>query len=274
MYKDRKDDNFKKNKRDFDNRDDFKRDNENQPDKDIIFGRNSVSEAIKAERPLDSILVARGEHTGSIPKILADAKKEDIPVKEVDRKKLDFMCGHGNHQGIVAVGAVKAYSTVDDIFALAEEKGEAPFIIVCDEIEDPHNLGAIIRTAEAAGAHGVIVPKRRSAPLSFAVSKTSAGAVEFMHVARVTNIPQTLEELKDRGVWVYCADMDGEAFYNANLKGSVALVIGSEGKGVGRLVKEKCDVVLSMPMKGKINSLNASVAAGILMYEISKQRDI
>ena len=274
MYKDRKDDNFKKNKRDFDNRDDFKRDNENQPDKDIIFGRNSVSEAIKAERPLDSILVARGEHTGSIPKILADAKKGDIPVKEVDRKKLDFMCGHGNHQGIVAVGAVKAYSTVDDIFALAEEKGEAPFIIVCDEIEDPHNLGAIIRTAEAAGAHGVIVPKRRSAPLSFAVSKTSAGAVEFMHVARVTNIPQTLEELKDRGVWVYCADMDGEAFYNANLKGSVALVIGSEGKGVGRLVKEKCDVVLSMPMKGKINSLNASVAAGILMYEISKQRDI
>ena len=274
MYRDRKDDNFKKNKRDFDNRDDFKRDNENQPDKDIIFGRNSVSEAIKAERPLDSILVARGERTGSIPKILADAKKGDIPVKEVDRKKLDFMCGHGNHQGIVAVGAVKAYSTVDDIFALAEEKGEAPFIIVCDEIEDPHNLGAIIRTAEAAGAHGVIVPKRRSAPLSFAVSKTSAGAVEFMHVARVTNIPQTLEELKDRGVWVYCADMDGEAFYNANLKGSVALVIGSEGKGVGRLVKEKCDVVLSMPMKGKINSLNASVAAGILMYEISKQRDI
>lgn len=274
MYKDRREDNFKKNKRDFDNRDDFKRDNENQPDKDIIFGRNSVSEAIKAERPLDSILVARGERTGSIPKILADAKKGDIPVKEVDRKKLDFMCGHGNHQGIVAVGAVKAYSTVDDIFALAEEKGEAPFIIVCDEIEDPHNLGAIIRTAEAAGAHGVIVPKRRSAPLSFAVSKTSAGAVEFMHVARVTNIPQTLEELKDRGVWVYCADMDGEAFYNANLKGSVALVIGSEGKGVGRLVKEKCDVVLSMPMKGKINSLNASVAAGILMYEISKQRDI
>ncbi len=274
MYKDRREDNFKKNKRDFDNRDDFKRDNENQPDKDIIFGRNSVSEAIKAERPLDSILVARGEHTGSIPKILKDAKNADIPVKEVDRKKLDFMCGHGNHQGIVAVGAVKAYSTVDDIFALAEEKGEAPFIVVCDEIEDPHNLGAIIRTAEAAGAHGVIVPKRRSAPLSFAVSKTSAGAVEFMHVARVTNIPQTLEELKERGVWIYCADMDGETFYNANLKGSVALVIGSEGKGVGRLVKEKCDVVLSMPMKGRINSLNASVAAGILMYEISKQRDI
>ena len=272
MYKDRREDNFKKNKRDFDDRDDFRKEG-NQPDKDIIFGRNSVSEAIKAERPLDSILVARGEHTGSIPKILSDAKNADIPVKEVDRKKLDFMCGHGNHQGIVAVGAVKAYSTIDDIFARAEEKGEAPFIIVCDEIEDPHNLGAIIRTAEAAGAHVVIVPKRRSAPLSFAVSKTSAGAVEFMHVARVTNIPQTIDDLKKRGVWVYCADMDGEPFYKSNLKGAIALVIGSEGNGVGRLVKEKCDVTLSMPMKGKINSLNASVAAGILMYEVSRQRD-
>lgn len=247
---------------------------ENNNEKDIIFGRNSVSEAIKAERPLDSILVARGERGGSVPKIIADAKNADIPVKEVDRKKLDYMCGHANHQGIIAVGAVKAYCSVDDIFACAEKRGESPFIIVCDEIEDPHNLGAIIRTAEAAGAHGVIVPKRRSAPLSFAVSKTSAGAVEFMNVARVTNIPQTVEELKSRGVWVYCADMDGEVFYNADLKGSVALVIGSEGKGVGRLVKEKCDAVLSMPMKGKINSLNASVAAGILMYEISKQRDI
>lgn len=275
MYKDRKDDKFNERKKSFDNpRDDFSPEKENQPDKDVIFGRNSVQEAIKAERPLDSIMVARGERSGSIPKILSDARKADIPVKEVDRKKLDFMCGHGNHQGIIAVGAVKAYSSVDDIFALAEERGEPPFIIVCDEIEDPHNLGAIIRTAEAAGAHGVIVPKRRSASLSFTVSKTSAGAVEFMHVARVTNIPQTLDELKERGLWIYCADMDGEAFYNADLKGAIALVIGSEGKGVGRLVKEKCDVVLSMPMKGKINSLNASVAAGILMYEISKQRDI
>ncbi len=275
MYRDRKDDKFKGRKKDFvDRADDFRKENDNRSDKDIIFGRNSVSEAIKAGRALDSILVARGERTGSVSKIIADARDADIPVKEVDRKKLDFMCGHGNHQGVIAVGAVKAYSTIEDIFSLAEEKGEQPFIIVCDEIEDPHNLGAIIRTAEASGAHGVIVPKRRSAPLSYAVSKTSAGAVEFMHVARVTNIPQTLDELKKRGVWVYCADMDGEAFYNANLKGAVALVIGSEGNGVGRLVKEKCDVVLSMPMKGKINSLNASVAAGILMYEISKQRDL
>jgi 23S rRNA (guanosine2251-2'-O)-methyltransferase len=241
---------------------------------EIIYGRNSVMEAVKAGTPINRILYASGECTGSLKSILAIAKDKGILSAVQDRKKLDEICGNKNHQGIVAVGAVKAYSTVDDIFARAEEKGEAPFIIVCDEIEDPHNLGAIIRTAEAAGAHGVIVPKRRSAPLSFAVAKTSAGAVEFMHVARVTNIPQILEELKERGVWIYCADMDGETFYNANLKGSVALVIGSEGKGVGRLVKEKCDVILSMPMKGKINSLNASVAAGVLMYEISKQRDI
>lgn len=273
MYKN-KNDNFNDRKKKFDGHKEEFSERENQNEKDIIFGRNSVQEAIKAGRPLDSVMVARGERSGSVPKILADAKNAGIPIKEVDRKKLDFLCGHANHQGVIAMGAVKAYSSVDDIFEKAAQKGEPPFIIVCDEIEDPHNLGAIIRTAEAAGAHGVIVPKRRSAPLSFAVAKTSAGAVEFMHVARVTNIPQTLDELKERGVWIYCADMDGETFYNADLKGAVALVIGSEGKGVGRLVKEKCDVILSMPMKGQINSLNASVAAGILMYEISKQRDI
>lgn len=247
--------------------------NERENEKDVIFGRNSVAEAIKSGRPLDSVMVARGDRSGSIPKIVADAKKAGIVIKEVDPKKLDFICGHNNHQGIAAFGAVKEYSSVEDIFATAEERGESPFIIICDEIEDPHNLGAIIRTAEAAGAHGVIIPKRRSASLSFTVAKTSAGAVEFMHVARVTNIPQTIDELKKRGVWVYCADMDGEPFYKSNLKGAIALVIGSEGNGVGRLVKEKCDVTLSMPMKGKINSLNASVAAGILMYEVSRQRD-
>ncbi len=247
--------------------------NERENEKDVIFGRNSVAEAIKSGRPLDSVMVARGDRSGSIPKIVADAKKAGIVIKEVDAKKLDFICGHNNHQGIAAMGAVKEYSSIEDIFTTAEERGEAPFIIICDEIEDPHNLGAIIRTAEAAGAHGVIIPKRRSASLSFTVAKTSAGAVEFMHVARVTNIPQTIDELKKRGVWVYCADMDGEPFYKSNLKGSIALVIGSEGNGVGRLVKEKCDVTLSMPMKGKINSLNASVAAGILMYEVSRQRD-
>lgn len=252
---------------------DVSQNNERENEKDVIFGRNSVAEAIKSGRPLDSVMVARGDRSGSIPKIVADAKKAGIVIKEVDPKKLDFVCGHNNHQGIAAFGAVKEYSTVEDIFATAEERNEPPFIIICDEIEDPHNLGAIIRTAEAAGAHGVIIPKRRSASLSFTVAKTSAGAVEFMHVARVTNIPQTIDELKKRGVWVYCADMDGEPFYKSNLKGAIALVIGSEGNGVGRLVKEKCDVTLSMPMKGKINSLNASVAAGILMYEVSRQRD-
>ena len=252
---------------------DISQNNERENEKDVIFGRNSVAEAIKSGRPLDSVMVARGDRSGSIPKIVADAKKAGIVIKEVDPKKLDFVCGHNNHQGIAAFGAVKEYSSVEDIFATAEERNEPPFIIICDEIEDPHNLGAIIRTAEAAGAHGVIIPKRRSASLSFTVAKTSAGAVEFMHVARVTNIPQTIDELKKRGVWVYCADMDGEPFYKSNLKGAIALVIGSEGNGVGRLVKEKCDVTLSMPMKGKINSLNASVAAGILMYEVSRQRD-
>ena len=252
---------------------DISQSNERENEKDVIFGRNSVAEAIKSGRPLDSVMVARGDRSGSIPKIVADAKKAGIVIKEVDAKKLDFICGHNNHQGIAAMGAVKEYSSIEDIFATAEERDEPPFIIICDEIEDPHNLGAIIRTAEAAGAHGVIIPKRRSASLSFTVAKTSAGAVEFMHVARVTNIPQTIDELKKRGVWVYCADMDGEPFYKSNLKGAIALVIGSEGNGVGRLVKEKCDVTLSMPMKGKINSLNASVAAGILMYEVSRQRD-
>ncbi len=252
---------------------DISQNNERENEKDVIFGRNSVAEAIKSGRPLDSVMVARGDRSGSIPKIVADAKKAGIVIKEVDAKKLDFICGHNNHQGIAAMGAVKEYSSVEDIFTTAEERNESPFIIICDEIEDPHNLGAIIRTAEAAGAHGVIIPKRRSASLSFTVAKTSAGAVEFMHVARVTNIPQTIDELKKRGVWVYCADMDGEPFYKSNLKGAIALVIGSEGNGVGRLVKEKCDVTLSMPMKGKINSLNASVAAGILMYEVSRQRD-
>ena len=252
---------------------DISQSNERENEKDVIFGRNSVAEAIKSGRPLDSVMVARGDRSGSIPKIVADAKKAGIVIKEVDAKKLDFICGHNNHQGIAAMGAVKEYYSIEDIFATAEERNESPFIIICDEIEDPHNLGAIIRTAEAAGAHGVIIPKRRSASLSFTVAKTSAGAVEFMHVARVTNIPQTIDELKKRGVWVYCADMDGEPFYKSNLKGAVALVIGSEGNGVGRLVKEKCDVTLSMPMKGKINSLNASVAAGILMYEVSRQRD-
>lgn len=250
-----------------------KKPNEEPRDADVIFGRNPVLEAIKSGRPLDRLLVARGEHSGSVPQIVALAVQAGVPVKDVDRKKLDFLCGHGNHQGIAAVGAVKEYCSVDDLFAEAERRGEPPFFVICDEIEDPHNLGAIIRTAEAAGAHGLIVPKRRSAPLSGIVAKTSAGAVEFLPIARVANLAQTIGQLKERGVWVYCADMDGEPYDKANLTGPVALVVGSEGSGVGRLVKETCDGVLSLPMKGKINSLNASVAAGILLYEIARHRD-
>lgn len=248
-----------------------KRDDARERD-DIIIGRNSVSEALRSGRAVDTLLVARGERSGSVSKLIAIARDKGVVVKEVDPKKLDFMCAHGNHQGVIAQCAVKEYSDVEDIFALAAERGEPPFIIVCDEIEDPHNFGAIIRTAEAAGAHGIIVPKRRSAPLSFAVGKASAGAVEYLPVARVGNLVSAIEELKERGVWIYCADMDGEPYYKTDLRGPIALVVGSEGSGVGRLVKEKCDFCLSLPMKGQINSLNASVAAGIIMYEISRQR--
>lgn len=239
---------------------------------DIIAGRNPVSEALRSGRAIDSILIAKGELNGSIKVIAAKAKAMKIPVKETDRKKLDQMCGGASHQGIVALAAIKEYSTVDDIFALAESRNEKPFIIVLDEIEDAHNLGAIIRTAECAGAHGIIIPKRRAAGLSYAVGKTSAGAYEYMPVARVTNIPNTLDELKEKGCWIYAADMDGSVYSEHDLRGACALVIGSEGKGVGRLVREKCDVILSLPMCGKINSLNASVAAGILMYEFTRQR--
>jgi 23S rRNA (guanosine2251-2'-O)-methyltransferase len=204
--------------------------------------------------------------------ILAKARDRQIPVKEVDRAKLDYITGSSVHQGIAAFAAVKDYSSVDEIFEYAESRGESPFIVVLDEIEDPHNLGAIIRTAECAGVHGVIIPKRRSAGLSYVVGKASAGAVEYMRVARVTNIASLLDELKDRGVWIYGADMNGEDYTKCDLSGACAIVIGNEGKGISRLVRQKCDVIVSLPMKGKINSLNASVAAGILMYHAAKGR--
>ena len=239
---------------------------------DIIAGRNPVMEAIRRGRSIESILVAKGERSGSVVAIIAKAKQKNIPVKDVDSKKLDFLAKGVNHQGIVAQCAVKEYSTLEDIFALAEERGESPFIIVLDKIEDPHNLGAIIRTAECAGAHGVIIPERRSAGLSYTVEKTSAGALEYMPVVRVKNISAVLQKLKDKGIWVYGADMDGEHYKKINFDGAVALVIGNEGKGISPLVAKDCDVIVSLPMKGKINSLNASVAAGILMYEIADKR--
>lgn len=246
--------------------------NENDVKPDIIAGRNPVSEAIRSSRPIDKILVARGEKSGAVVGILAKARDKKIPIKEVDRTKLDYISGGAAHQGIIAFAAVKEYSTVEEIFEYAQSRGEAPFIIVLDEVEDPHNLGAIIRTAECAGAHGVIVPKRRSASLSYTVGKASAGAVEYMRVARVTNIAKLIDELKEKGVWFFGADMNGTDYTECDFSGACAIVIGNEGKGISRLVREKCDVIVSLPMKGKINSLNASVAAGILIYNALKYR--
>ena len=242
-----------------------------RPAEDYITGRNAVTEALRSNRALDRLLVARGEHTGSVGVLIAKCRERGIPVKEVDSRKLDSLAGP-HHQGVVAVAACKEYATLDDLFALAESRGEAPFFVVLDELEDPHNLGAILRTAEATGVHGVIVPKRRSAGLTTAVYKASAGAVEYVPVARVSNISETLKELKKRGLWIYGLDMDGEVWCKTDLKGAVALVVGSEGQGIGRLVREQCDFVLSLPMAGQISSLNASVACGVILYEAARQK--
>lgn len=247
-------------------------DKNNDVKSDVIAGRNPVSEAIRSNRPIDKILVARGEKSGAVVGILAKAKDKQIPIKEVDKTKLDYISGNATHQGIIAFAAVKDYCTVEEIFEYAQSRNEAPFIMVLDELEDPHNLGAIIRTAECAGVHGVIVPKRRSASLSYTVGKASAGAIEYMRVARVTNIAKLIDELKEKNVWVYGADMNGTDYTKCDFSGACAIVIGNEGKGISRLVREKCDVIVSLPMKGKINSLNASVAAGILMYSAMKNR--
>ncbi len=248
-------------------------DNQNREKKDdVIAGRNPVSEALASNRPIESILIAKNNHAGSIVAIISKAKKKGITIKEVDSKKLDFMTGGATHQGIVALAAVKEYSSVEDILSLAKEREESPFIIILDEIEDPHNLGAIIRTAECSGAHGVIIKKRHSAGLSYTVGKASAGAVEYVPVARVNNISAVIDELKEQNIWVYGADMNGTDYEKCDFSGGVALVIGNEGKGISRLVREKCDNIVSLPLKGKINSLNASVAAGILMYKVSSFR--
>lgn len=240
---------------------------------DLIIGRNAVREALKAERPAECLMVQKGERKGSVSPLVAQCIEMKIPVKEVDVKKLDFMCGHSNHQGVILVAAAKEYSTLDDIFENAREKGEAPFIIICDGLQDPHNLGAIIRSAEAAGVHGVVIPSRNSVGLGYTVGKSSAGALEYMPVARVTNINSAIAEMKDRGVWVYAADMDGKPYYETDMSGAVAIIVGSEGKGISRLVKENADVTVSIPMSGKINSLNASVAASILMFSAARDRN-
>ena len=246
----------------------------NQPyqNDELLIGRNPVAEALSAGRSIIKVMVAKGNQSGAAVEITAKAKKAGIPVQEVERKKLDFMTGGAAHQGIAALCAMKEYASVEDILDLAEERGEQPFIIILDEIEDPHNLGAIIRSAECVGAHGVIIKKRRNAGLTYTAYKAAAGALEYLPVARVTNIADTIDDLKRRNIWIYGADMNGEDYRKTNFSGGAALVIGNEGKGISRLVREKCDVIVSLPMKGRINSLNASVAAGILMYKVAESR--
>lgn len=237
-----------------------------------IEGRNAVIEAFRSGKTIDKVFILDGCQDGPIQTVKREAKKHDCIVQFVKKERLDQLSETGHHQGVIAYAAAYEYAEVEDILALAREKKEPPFIFLLDNIEDPHNLGAIIRTANLAGAHGVIIPKRRAAGLTATVARTSAGALNYTPVAKVTNLANTIEELKKEGMWFVCADMGGEVMYDLNLKGSIGLVIGNEGEGVSRLVKEKCDYIASIPMKGDIDSLNASVAAGVLAYEIVRQR--
>ncbi|CUX64741.1 MULTISPECIES: 23S rRNA (guanosine(2251)-2'-O)-methyltransferase RlmB [Lacrimispora] len=237
-----------------------------------IEGRNAVLEAFRSGKTIDKLYVQKGVQDGPIQSIIREAKKKDTIINFVERERLDQMSEEGHHQGVIAHAAAYEYAEVEDMLKAAEEKGEPPFLFLLDGIEDPHNLGAIIRTANLAGAHGVIIPKRRAVGLTATVAKTSAGALNYTPVAKVTNLTATMEELKKKGMWFVCADMDGDVMYRVNLKGPIGLVIGSEGSGVGKLIKETCDMVASIPMKGDIDSLNASVAAGVLAYEIVRQR--
>ena len=240
---------------------------------DVLIGRNAVTEALRAGRGINKILLADGDREGQVSEIVALAKERGIILQFVERSKIESVAGGLRHQGVMAYVAPVAYAELEDILRKAEEAGEPPFLLLLDELEDPHNLGALLRTADATGVHGVLIPKRRSVPLTATVAKTSAGAVEYVPVARIGNISQTLKNLKEKGFWVAGADMDGsQNYYEADLTGPLVLVVGSEGKGMGRLTKEQCDFIVKMPMVGKINSLNASVAGSILMYESMRQR--
>ncbi len=240
---------------------------------DLIEGRNAVIEALKSDRTIEQILIAKGDNEGSINVVYALAKEKNIVIKEVERKKLDQMSETKSHQGVMAIVTPYKYYEIDQILNSAKEKGEKPFIVILDEIEDPHNFGSIVRCAEVCGVHGIIIPKRRNVGVTPTVYKSSAGAVEHMKIAKVTNINATIQLLKDEGIWVYGADMDGESYcFETDFKGAVAIVIGSEGRGISKLTKEKCDVLVKIPMVGEINSLNASVAGGIIMYEVLKQK--
>ncbi len=241
-------------------------------DECLSVGRNAVKELLSGERDIEKIYVQRGEREGSLKVLVAMARERKIPVSELEKARLDAMSKGVNHQGIIAVASEHNYSSVDEILAYAEEKGEKPFLILLDGVEDPHNLGAIIRSAECCGAHGVIIPKRRAVGLTPVVSKASAGAVEHMRVAKVTNLSQTIDELKERGFWVYGADMGGKEYYSTDFSGSVCLVLGSEGFGISRLVREKCDFIVSIPLYGNVNSMNVSCAGAVLFAEIAKQK--
>lgn len=247
---------------------------DNKEFSDLIIGRNPVMEALRSNCELDKIIISHGTSGGSIVPILEKARAQKVPIREVPKQKLDFMCGGKVHQGIAAVIASHPYCEIDDILNVSKQKGKDPFIIICDGLEDPHNLGAIIRTAEACGVDGIIIPKNRAASVNATVAKASSGALMYSNIARVTNITKAIETLKANGIWVFGADMDGATASSTNLLGPIALVIGSEGQGISRLVKENCDGIISLPMFGKVNSLNASVAAGVLMYEVVRQRNL
>ena len=242
-------------------------------DETVVIGRNAVRELLMGGRDVDKLYITSADKEGSINQLLGIAAERGIPITECDRTRLDTMAKGGRHQGIIAIAAERNYSSIEEIIEYAQERGEAPFIVVCDGVEDPHNLGAIIRSAECSGAHGVIIPKRRAVGLTATVAKSSAGALEHMRVAKVTNLASAIDELKERGLWIYAADMDGSTYYKTDMKGATALVLGSEGFGISRLVKEKCDFVVSIPLYGQVNSLNVSCAAAILLAEVARQRN-
>jgi 23S rRNA (guanosine2251-2'-O)-methyltransferase len=240
---------------------------------DLVLGRNAVIEALKSDTTIEYLCVSKGDLEGSIKVVLSLAKDKNVVIKAVDRRKLNEMCGGANHQGVIAKVTPFKYSEVTDIINRAKRRGEDPFIVILDEIEDPHNLGSIIRTAELCGVHGIIIPKRRAVGLTATVAKSSAGALEHMLVAKVTNLPTAIDDLKERGLWIYAADMDGTTYYKTDMKGATALVLGSEGFGISRLVKEKCDFIVSIPLYGQVNSMNVSCAAAVLLAEVARQRN-
>ena len=240
-------------------------------DECLVYGRNSVRELLKSERTVDKLYVVKGIREGSMSMLVQLAIEKKIPVVEVEKSKLDYMCSGANHQCVAAIAAAKEYSSIEDIIAIAKDRGEKPFVIILDGVEDPHNLGAIIRTSECCGAHGIIIPKHRSATLNSVVSKTSAGALEYMAVAKVTNLSATIEKLKQEGFWIFAAEAGGEEYYSVDYNVPCAVVLGSEGKGISRLVKEKCDYIVSIPLYGNINSMNVSAAAAVIISEVARQ---